>query len=86
MTMKEEPQKLQLTTVWKDGFKSSISGTDALLLARKTLEAVRRAGGSPPITLRHDLVDLLVGPEGALHGGVHTYTGFKPYQFIAERI
>lgn len=77
--------KIEITIVWPDGFKSAVVDEHTNVHA-KVLAQLRRAGSQFPITLSHELRDLVYGPEGAIHGGVHTYTGLTKHQFIAKRI
>ena len=77
--------KIEITIVWPDGFKSAVVDEHANVHA-KVLAQLRRAGSRFPITLSHELRDLVYGPEGAIHGGVHTYTGLTKHQFIAKRV
>ncbi|AUZ95548.1 hypothetical protein [Salmonella phage PMBT28] len=77
--------KVEITIVWPDGFKSAVVDEHTNVHA-KALAQLRRAGSQFPITLSHELRDLVYGPEGAIHGGVHTYTGLTKHQFIAKRV
>lgn len=77
--------KIEITIVWPDGFKSAVVDEHTNVHA-KVLAQLRRAGSQFPITLSHELRDLVYGPEGAIHGGVHTYTGLTKHKFIAQRV
>lgn len=77
--------KIEITIVWPDGFKSAVVDEHTNVHA-KVLAQLRRAGSQFPITLSHELRDLVYGPEGAIHGGVHTYTGLTKHSFIAKRV
>lgn len=77
--------KVKVMIVWADGFKSEVVDEHTNVHA-KVLALLRRAGTKFPITLSHELRDLVYGPEGAIHGGVHTYTGLNKHEFIAQRV
>ncbi len=77
--------KIEITIVWPDGFKSAVVDEHTNVHA-KVLAQLRRAGSQFPITLSHELRDLVYGPEGAIHGGVHTYTGLTKHSLVAKRV
>lgn len=77
--------RVKIKIVWPDGFKSEVMDEHTNVVS-KVMVQLRRAGTKFPITLSHELRDLVYGPEGAIHGGVHTYTGLTKYEFIAQRV
>lgn len=77
--------RVKIKIVWPDSFKSEVVDEHTNVVA-KVMVQLRRAGTKFPITLSHELRDLVYGPEGAIHGGVHTYTGLHKYEFIAQRV
>lgn len=77
--------RVKIKIVWPDNFKSEVVDEHTNVVAKVTVQ-LRRAGTKFPITLSHELRDLVYGPEGAIHGGVHTYTGLHRYEFIAQRV
>lgn len=77
--------RVKIKIVWPDNFKSEVVDEHTNVVA-KVMVQLRRAGTKFPITLSHELRDLVYGPEGAIHGGVHTYTGLHKYEFIAQRV
>ena len=50
-------KQISITTVWADGFKSSING-DAATACRKTMEALRRGGVPVTVVTAPDLRDI----------------------------
>lgn len=76
--------KIEVTIVWPDGFKSAVVDEHTNVHA-KVLAQLRRAGSQFPITLSHELRDLVYGTDdSATVGGVHTFKWGK-YTFIAKR-
>lgn len=76
---------IEVMIVWRDGFKSSVRAP-ANEVVGKVLTQLRRAGTPIPVTLSHDLRDMVYGEDGAINGGVHSFYGYKPYEFIFKRI
>lgn len=77
--------RVKIKIVWPDGFKSEVVDEHMNVVAKVVVQ-LRRAGTKFPITLSHELRDFVYGPEGVIHGRVHTYTGLAKYEFIAQRV
>lgn len=79
MNTKGEGQKFQITTIWADGFKSTVVGT-ATEVGKKTVEAFRRCGVDVERGLTDQLIrdcgNVLVVGEKLVRstGGVRTIT------------
>lgn len=73
--------KIEVMIVWPDGFKSSVAD-EHINVPGKVLAQLRRAGARFPITLSHDLRDLVHGATTV--GGTHIFNWGR-YSFIAKR-
>lgn len=82
MNTKDEGQRFQITTIWADGYRSTVVGT-ATEVGKKTVDAFRRCG----VDVERGLTEMLIRDCGNVvavgeklvraTGGVRTITAIE---------